>query len=733
MPERDFEDQKSATSLDSVVSLPEGGGFLQKLASSAPVGSALFLAEQLDALHQIGAHLAVVPKAETFTRRFPHYEFGWIALCVALRQLKRLDAALETTGLFIAWHPTAPAAYQARARVLVDLGRADEVARQYQRRASLQPDDVTTLAVYGDLLRASNRLDEAAAVYARALALDPLHNDCLLGRADVLGKTGDLSGMLALYRRALAANPANAHVFRWLARSVNDLGKTAQAEFLCQRSIHLRPDWAEPLVDLGDYRRKGRPDRGAELYRKALVLDPASHRALLNLSSTHMELGETETALRVLSRVERLKPHSSVPQSNKLFYMHYLAEATQAEIRAVIDAWARTFADRTEAPPPTVRDPRPDRPLRIGMISSGFGRHPALKLSLPAFEAMDRDTYRLIAYSGRRREDDLTKRLAACAEIKVVEHLYDAALSALIRDDEIDILIDMAGHASGCRLAIFPQRLAPVQVKWVGGQFNTTGVPGMDWFIADAVEVPPGHEVWYTERVYRMPDGYVVFEPPATAPPIWPLPARIKDHVTFGSFNNPIKVNARTIDLWTRVLNGVPDSRLILKGDKFAVPAAQRHLLALFARGGIGAERIIFRGHTPHTEHLQTYNEVDISLDPWPYSGGLTTCESLWMGVPVVSWPGPTFAGRHAASHLNNVGLTEWIAADADAYVDIAVSWAHRLDDLAALRASLRETVSASTLCDGPRFARHLETALRHMWHDALTRSRVAQPCEIGS
>jgi predicted O-linked N-acetylglucosamine transferase (SPINDLY family) len=296
--------------------------------------------------------------------------------------------------------------------------------------------------------------------------------------------------------------------------------------------------------------------------------------------------------------------------------------------------------------------------------------------------------------------------------------MSDAAVAERIRDDCLDILVDLSGHGDGGRLLVIARRPAPVQVKWVGGLFNTTGIDVIDYLLSDGIETPPGDERWYTERNVRLPDGYVSYDPPADAPPVGPLPALANGHVTFGCFNNFAKVNDGVIELWCALMRELDGSRLILKAKQLADPPLRARLFEAFEQRGIGGGRVELLAHSPHADLLATYNRIDIALDPYPYSGGLTTCEALWMGVPVITLLGPTFAGRHSASHLTNVGLADWIVADREAYAETAVSWAQDLPRLARLREDLRDRVRRSPLCDHPRFARNLESAFRQMLAD---------------
>jgi predicted O-linked N-acetylglucosamine transferase (SPINDLY family) len=291
----------------------------------------------------------------------------------------------------------------------------------------------------------------------------------------------------------------------------------------------------------------------------------------------------------------------------------------------------------------------------------------------------------------------------------------DAALAELIRADGIDILIDLAGHTAKNRLPVFVRKPAPVQASWAG-YAGTTGLAAMDYLISDWQETPAGTDQWYCETIIRLPDDYVCYAPPAYAPPVGPLPALQGGGVTFGCFNNLAKLGEEVVGLWSRLLRGLPDSRLLLVTRQLAEPDTVARYRQLFARHGV-ARRVEFSPALPHAELLASYGRLDIALDPFPYGGGLTTLESLWMGVPVVTLAGQSFAGRHSLSHLTVAGLPELVADSEDDYLAIATGLASDLPRLAELRRGLRQRVAASPLVDGARFTANLETAYKQMWH----------------
>jgi predicted O-linked N-acetylglucosamine transferase (SPINDLY family) len=337
-------------------------------------------------------------------------------------------------------------------------------------------------------------------------------------------------------------------------------------------------------------------------------------------------------------------------------------------------------------------------------------------------EALDRERLHVTCYSDNAHTDPMTKRIkAACGAWTEVHGRSDDELAQIVLHDEVDVLVDLAGHTARHRLLAFARRPAPVQVTWMG-YVGTSGLETMDVLLSDRFHTPLGEDQYYSEEIVRLPDGYVCYAPPENAPPVAELPASALERFTFGCFNNPAKISDEAIVLWAAVLTQLPDSRLLLKYSTLDSQGAATHLTHRLAAHGIERHRLILEGPAPHPEFLGRYNAVDLALDTFPYSGGLTTCEALWMGVPVITLPGPTFAGRHAQSHLTNAGLAGLVAATPQQYLDIAARLAADRQRLSGLRRSLRDQVAQSPLCDSQRFARALERALLDIAQRVKTR-----------
>ncbi len=358
----------------------------------------------------------------------------------------------------------------------------------------------------------------------------------------------------------------------------------------------------------------------------------------------------------------------------------------------------------------------PERPIKIGFVSPDLRRHPVGFFLIRVLENLDPRQFEVVCYYSRTERDDYTTRLAAVTkEWHDVLGVPNDTLAERIRADRIDILFDMSGHTGDHRLLLFARRPAPIQITWIG-YVGTTGLAAMDYLIADRYHISLEAEVHYREKVLRMPDGYVCFEPPAGAPAVGPLPALARQQFTFGSFNNVSKLSSDVIGLWAQIIQRVPGARLVLLSPALNGRTARKRVGDAFLAAGGTADQLELRGTVLRPQLLAAYNTIDVALDPFPYSGGVTTCEALWMGVPVVTCPGETFASRHSLSHLSNVGLTETVAQNSSDYIERAVRLAEDIPHLAALRAGLRDQMARSPLCDGERFTRNLMVQLRDVW-----------------
>jgi predicted O-linked N-acetylglucosamine transferase (SPINDLY family) len=611
------------------------------------------------------------------------------------------------------------------------LGRHDEARERYAQALALRPDYVAAHYNLGWVHQIQGRLEEAIACYERALQLDPQLAEAHNARGGIAAGQGRLDDAVGSYRRALELQPDNAEALTNLGVALKQQGKLDEAFAACARAAALKPGDATAQINLGAVlQAQGRLDEAEAAYAKAVALDGGSRTARENLSNAVACQGRMAEAEALQRTVLAASPDAVLAHSNLLFCLNYRADVGADYVFERHREWgmrhAEGLARRDHANDRTAEAGSPGhRRLRIGYVSPDFKNHSVARFFLPLLAHHDRDAIEVTCYAELKRPDAITARIQGLAgHWCPTVGLSNEELAARIRADRVDILVDLAGHTSDNRLLTFARTPAPVEVSWLG-YANTTGVAAIEYRFSDAECEPPGDsDRRSSERIWRLPHGFHCFGPPDDAPAVAPPPSAARGTTTFGSFNNFLKLAPETIALWGRVLAAVPGSRLLLKSNFVFDAAAHRRHLERFVAAGIDPARIAILPYMPDDRaHLAAYAEVDVALDPFPYNGTTTTCEALWMGVPVVTLRGDRHAARVGTSLLTRVGLESLIADDEAGYVARAAELATAPARLVSLRAGLRAQVAASKLCDAAGFARDIEDAYRAMWRAWCARS----------
>jgi len=614
-------------------------------------------------------------------------------------------------------------------------GRLAEAEAAYRQALALRPGMVEVLNNLGNVFQQQGRLPEAVAAYRLVLAAHPVV-PVLKNLAVALLALGQCSEAALLLRRVVDEVPAEAD--SWLNLGVANLGLGAfdVAEDCFQRAESARPNFAKAAFNLGvSCDARGQTERATAAYLRAIDLEPNYADAYNNLGICLQEQGQLSAAEAAFRKVLTLRPAFAPAIDNlgyalasqgridesrafpSLYRMHFDPESGPAEIAAAHrQQGARMAAQMASYRRPPAERPNPNRPLRLGFISADLAAHPVGRFLIPTIEHLDRRRCQVACYCDRANPDALTARFRAAADVWCDSRsLSHQQLAERIAADTIDVLIELAGHTAGNRLMTLAAQPAPLQVTWIGYE-GTLGLPTVQYLIADEHIIPPADEPYYSERVLRMPQCYVSFDPPADAPPVGPLPCGAHDRLTFGSLNNPAKFNAEVIACWARLLAQLPEARLLLRYKGLDDTIVRQRFVAQFAAAGVAPERLEIQGRVSYAQYLAEYNRIDVGLDPFPFVGGATTCEALWMGVPVITLAGRTFAGRRGLSYLRNVGLADLVATDPDDYIERAVALAQDRARLTTLRAELRPRMAQSPLCDGVRTAEHLLELLNGPW-----------------
>lgn len=521
---------------------------------------------------------------------------------------------------------------------------------------------------------------------------------------------GDPAGAVPCYEEAVRLQPGFAEAHNNLGVALYDLGRMDEAASSYRRALAARPAYPDALNNLGNALKVvGRLDEAIAVYEDALRLHPASADLYGNLAGALTLHGQLPEALANYRRALELRPDLAWIRSNYLLCLNYDPGADDAALFAEHRRWGALHGQSPPGLAPHPHDRDPERPLRVGYLAADFRASAFACFVEPVLAAHDPSRVQALCYQLDPVAND------AAGAWRSIRGRTSAEVADLVRADRIDILVDLLGHTRGHSLAVLPYRPAPVQVSWLGYP-NTTGLTCVDYRLTDAIADPPGEPVRHTEELVRLPAVFCCYRGPPTAPPIAPLPALRNGALTFGSHHNLAKLNPAALELWSRVLTAVPGSRLLVFRDTLRGSAPERIRDALAARG-IGAGRIAFHLASARDDaHLALYGEVDVALDSFPWSGHTTTCDALWMGVPVLTLRGARHASRMAASVLTAVGLTQWIAGSGEDLVRRAEQLGRDRDGLARLRGRLRAAMAASPVCDAASFTRSLEDAYRTMW-----------------
>ena len=523
---------------------------------------------------------------------------------------------------------------------------------------------------------------------------------------------------IACYRHALELNPTNPDFLNNLGSALREAGKLVEAISALKAALALKPDYATAWHNLGiSLREQGELEAAVEAFRRALDVRPAYVAALNDLAGALVALGEIQAAVLEYRKALESDPQFLVAFSNMLLAMQYSASYAAADIYRESRRYEAVCAHSSLAE--HVNIPDPERRLRIGYVSPDFRRHSVSYFLHSLFENHSRSEVSITCYSDVRVPDAHTDFYRTQADRwRNTCGVSDERVADYVREDGIDILVDLAGH-TGQRLPLFAGKPAPVQVTWLGYP-DTTGLTSIDYRFSDETADPEGEsDLYCTEKICRLPGGFLCYTAPADAPDVMLPPSACSGRITFGSFNNLAKITPQAIDLWCTLLNRLSDSRLIIKNHSLADSGVRKRYEALFCGKGVPPDRVELRPWIKDTgSHLAVYGEIDIALDTFPYNGTTTTCEALWMGVPVVTMKGERHAGRVGASILTRVGLAGLVAASPDAYLEIAEALAGDAKRLTQIRGTLRDTMLSSSLCDGAGFASTVESSYRRIWRE---------------
>jgi protein O-GlcNAc transferase len=670
---------------------------------------------------------------------------------IILGAVGRLDDAIAAFGTSVELEPST-LGFRNLAVAFIRKGNFADAIHAAQQAIAASPQDSESRMVLGDAFYKNRQFSEAAEAFSNVIAVDSKHSRAYDGLGNCLQELGIFDRSITAHLRAVALSPSP---ITWsnLGNAYKRSGNSDQAIAAYQSALQLQPDTPDAHNNLGvcladarqwdraiaAYRRaiSLRPgyaeahynlanalgalnqfDQAIEQYRAALELRPDFASASGHLASAYKDVGRVEEAIAASRRAIAGQPENVLFHSNHLFLLRFDPNLEPDQIYQEHRQWnqahALPLASEIRA---LANDPSPERRLRIGYVSPDFRMHSVAFFFESLAEFHDPSQVEIFCYSNVAKPDVTTQRLRHAADHWLdITHLSDADVAAQIRKDEIDILVDLAGHTSGTRLLIFARKPAPIQVTYLGYP-DTTGLTAIDYRITDAIADPPGKtEQFHSEQLIRLPHAYACYRPPDNAPAVGPLSALSAGHVTFAAFTVLAKLSRPVLQTWAAILSKIPGSRLLFVATGLDDASISDRFRQPFADQNISPDRLTFLGYQLADQYLAMHHRADILLDTFPVNGHTTTCHALWMGLPVITLAGKTCCQRLGASVLHNLNLGNLVADSAEQYVQIAENLSQNLPELAELRTSLRRRMRESDLMDGRQFARDMENIFRTIW-----------------
>ncbi len=647
--------------------------------------------------------------AELFNQAVLHHQNGALSQAESLyRQIIQADPAHAEALHFLGI-------------IAMQTGHSQAAIALIRRAIALKPGVTDFSFNLGVLLKNLGQWDEAIACFQQVLDIQPNHAEAVNNLGLALIKVRRLEEAAALTRRRLVI-----FLTTRICTIIWELFSPKWDNLVGPSSVtnkrYAQPAQLDGKKNLANaYYLQGRLVEAEECYRQMLRQNPQAE-IYNNLGAIRAELGDINEAIACYKEARTLEPQNPRWHSKIVFTSIYHPDY---DSRALYDLSCSWEKDHALALTPATRSfdnlPVPERRLRVGYVSPNFRAHSETFFTLPLFAAHDHEQFEIFFYSDVAYPDDLTARIQSHADVwRNTRDLADPQLAQLIRQDHIDILVDLTMHMADNRLLVFARVPAPIQICWLAYQ-GTTGLSTMDYRLTDTHVDPYGlFESFYSEKSVFLPDAFGCYDPLDAGTVVGKLPALANGYITFGCFNSLMKINATLLRYWAAVLRATMDSRVVILAHE---GAHRQNILDLFELEGVARERVSFAVKCPRLEYLRLYEGIDISLDTLPYNGQTTTLDSLWMGVPVLTLAGQTAVGRASLSILRNLGRTEWIAETPQQLVSNAVNLGEDLQQLIQIRATLRERLQQSPLMDGPRFARNVEFAYRTMWRKWCRRS----------
>ena len=645
------------------------------------------------------------------------------------RQNGKYDLAANFIKSAIRIAPERAAYHISFGSVMLDLGRRDEAVSSYKNALALNLDNADLLNNLGNKFKSLGEPDEAASCYRSAVKIKPDYAEVYHNLGLLFAEQGKPEEAVSNFHIALEIKPDFADAYIGIGNTLNSQGMPKEAVLWFQKGINHQPNNVPAYNNMGSaLHNQDKLDEAVACYGKALEIDPNVAATLNNMGLVLQDQGRLKEAGEYFRRALKIDPNLVKAYSNFLLSLLYDSEYDLDYIFSEHKKWNDFYGrpSMKRPPAPHINLPRQDRRLRIGYVSPDFRNHSCAWFIEPLLEFHNRDKVEVFCYGEIRNEDNVTARIRELSNSwYFTQGISDMAVVKRIRSDNIDILVDLAGHTKGNRLPVFAHKPAPVQMTWLGYNF-TTGLKAMDYRLSDNWLTPLKGRERFSERLYNLNRCSLAYRPPEKTPEPAEPAFESNGHITFGSFNSLSKVSPRTIALWARVLIENPGSKLILKARQSRDSGSKERILRVFSEQGVSPNRVIFKGYALSTfGHLAHYHEIDLALDTFPYNGVTTTCEALWMGVPVVTLTGNHTVSRWGLSLVAAVGLEKLAAKSEDEYCATIKSLVCNHRRLKVLKMGMRDRLISSPLCDARGFADAVEEAFATMWKRWCDKQRL--------
>jgi protein O-GlcNAc transferase len=634
---------------------------------------------------QTGNYESAIQQSEGLISKYPKNRIGPEILAAIYRARQEHAKALPYMQRVVDLHPKDAKAHFNLANTLRDLGQSEEAAKHYRLALKIDPDLPNGFYHLGNMQHEIGQVDLAESSFRKALSKSPEHIESLNNLGHLLQDRGRFDEAKAIYDKALEISPGHEGITFNRIELLSEMGCVAEALEASRQLLSKSPEFANALTQRGH-----------------ILLDS----------------GDIASAMDAFKAAVDADPNSMTCRSSYLFNACYAPSGNAQEMVRCAMEFGNACQNLVQAINQPWTGAMETSILRVGFVSADLRNHPVGYFLESVLSQLKSNRIELVALPTNPYQDELTSRIRPFfSQWHAIGHMSDQDAAAYVRRLGLHIVIDLSGHTVGNRLPLFTYRLAPLQISWLG-YFATTGVKEIDYLIADPHCLPKQIESHFTEKIWRLPHTRLCFTAPSAKVKVGPLPALANGHITFGSTSNLLKLNDRVIALWSQILQQVPGSKLLLQAKQLGAEKVRAQLVERFAANGISSERLVIVGPAKREQYFHTYDQIDFCLDPFPYPGGTTTAESLWMGVPVLTMDGETLLSKQGVSIHRNVGLDNWVALDERDYIAKAVAHAGDVGSLAELRKALRAQVLASPLYDAKSFAQQFEQALWAMWDE---------------